>query len=87
MRVSLEVPKELVREITNIPELLEKEVKLLLATKLAELNKISTGKAAEWLNMSKPRFLLEMSRYRVSALPLNEEELKEDVLNVAESIR
>jgi len=41
----------------------EREVKSVLAVKWTESGRISTGRAAEWLGISKPRFLREMGGY------------------------
>ena len=62
------------------------EIKFLLAAKLVEMGRISTGRASEWLGISKPRFLQEMGRYGLSALPVDARTLEKDVVNVKESI-
>ncbi len=44
----------------------EKEAKFLLALKLYELGKISSGKAAKIAKLNRADFLLKMGEYRVS---------------------
>ena len=44
----------------------EKEAKFLLALKLYELGKISSGKAAKIANLNRADFLLKMGEYGVS---------------------
>ena len=82
MRIIIDLPDTLLKEISLGYADPEREVKFILAAKLVEMGRISTGRAAQWLGISKPRFLQEMSRYGLSALPVDEEEIKEDVLNV-----
>jgi len=82
----IDLPDSLLKEISVGPVDPEREVKLLLAVKLVEMGRISTGRASEWLGISKPRFLQEMGRYGLSALSIDSETLKEDIMNVRESI-
>ncbi len=87
MKVVIDLPDSLIKEMSfGFPDL-EKEVKFLLAVKLVEMGRISTGRASEWLGVPKPYFLQEMGRYSLSALPVDAEALDEDVRNVRESIR
>lgn len=86
MRITIDLPDSLVKEISFGFPKPEREVKFLLTVKLVEMGRISTGRAAQWLEISKPRFLQEMGRYGLSALPIDEESIKEDILNVKESI-
>ncbi len=86
MRVIIDFPDSLLKEILFGFADPEKEIKFLLAAKLVEMGRISTGRASEWLGISKPRFLQEMGHYGLSALPVDERTLKEDVINAKESI-
>ena len=86
MRVMIDLPDSLLKEISLGFVDPEREIKFLLAAKLVEMGRISTGRASEWLGISKPRFLQEMGRYGLSALPVNARTLEEDVVNVKESI-
>ena len=87
MKVVIDLPDSLIKEISFGFLDLEREVEFLLAVKLVEMGRISTGLASEWLGVSKPYFLHEMGRYSLSALPVDAETLDEDVRNVRESIR
>jgi len=86
MRIVIDLPDTLLKEISPGYADPEREVKFILAVKLVEMGRISTGRAAQWLGISKPRFLQEMGRYGLSALPVDEEEIKEDALNVEASL-
>jgi len=86
MKVVIDLPDSLLKEILFGFADPEKEIKFLLAVKLVEMGRISTGRASEWLGISKPRFLQEMGRYGLSALSVDVKALKEDVMNVRESI-
>jgi len=87
MRVVIDLPDNLLKEVSYGFSDLEMEIKFLLATKLVEMGRISTGRASEWLGISKPLFLREMGRYGLSILPVDTESLEEDIINVRESVR
>ena len=86
MHITIDVLDSFLKEISLGFAKPEQEIKLLLAVKLVEAGRITTGRAAEWLGMSKPRFLQEMGRYGLSALPVDARNIKDDVGNVSESL-
>ena len=57
----------------------ETEAKMAMAAKLYEMGKISSGVAADMLGMSRELFLLQLSRYGVSAMNFDPGELADDV--------
>lgn len=81
MQITIDLPDSLLKEISFGLDEPEKEVKFILAAKLVESGRISSGRAAEWLGISKPRFLQEMGRYGISALPVDAQTLEKDILN------
>ena len=83
MQVVIDLPDAFVKEISSGFADPLKEIKMMLAVKLIEVGRISTGRAAEWLGISKPRFLQESGRYGLSAFDVDEQTLDEDVANVA----
>jgi len=56
----------------------EEEAKYLLALKLYELGKISSGKAAKLAGISRVDFLMRMGRYKVSPFQVELEEILEE---------
>jgi len=68
----------------NIPDMVsisESELKILLASKLYETQKLSLGQAADVANLSKRAFIEMLGRYGVSLFSANTEELMQDIAN------
>lgn len=68
----------------NLPDFIdlnEKEIKLLIATKLYEEGKLSIGEAAQLAELSKRAFIEILGRFDVSLFNYNAEELRNDVKN------
>jgi len=53
----------------------EEEARYLLALKLYELGKISSGKAAKIAGLSRVAFLMKLGRYKVSPFQMELEEI------------
>jgi len=73
MKLIMELPDEL--------NLKEDEVKMAALAKLYELGKISSGKAAKLLGISRVEFLDLLGKYKVQIEPDTEEELLKDIEN------
>ena len=58
---------------------LEEELRFLLATKLFELGRISSGKAAEMAGMSKIRFMDELGRMGVPVINLEKDQIQDEL--------
>lgn len=68
----------------HLPEtvdLNDKEAKMVLASKLYELGKLSLGQAAELVGYSKETFMELLANYDVSLFNYPPEELDEDIEN------
>jgi predicted HTH domain antitoxin len=68
----------------NLPDFIdlnEKEIKLLIATKLYEEGKLSLGEAAQLSELSKRAFIEILGRFDNSLFNYNDEELRNDVKN------
>jgi predicted HTH domain antitoxin len=68
----------------NLPDFIdlnEKEIKLLIATKLYEEGKLSLGEAAQLAELSKRAFIEILGRFDNSLFNYNDEELRNDVKN------
>jgi predicted HTH domain antitoxin len=85
------VPRGAMKELTirypdELPGLLRKtdrefvdEARYLLAAKLYELGRISSGKAAEMAGTARLEFLRRLADYGIAALSLDEEEAQAEV--------
>ena len=60
------------------PEEFCEEAKILIAVKLYEMGRLSTGAAAELANVPKPLFLTKLADYGVDTFNLSKEELQRD---------
>ena len=69
----------------NLPKTLEMssfEIEMLVATKLFEDGKLSSGQAAEMVGLSKRTFIELLGKYGVSVFGYDFEELENDLKNV-----
>lgn len=57
----------------------EKEAKLLLVTKLYEIGRLSSGKAAEACGLGRVEFLLAAGRLGASLIQLDQDELRDEL--------
>ena len=64
------------------PEEFREEAKLLIAVKLYEMGRLSTGVAAALADLPKPLFLTKLADYGVDTLDLSAEELQRDLSGV-----
>jgi len=79
--LTLEIPDEQVLAL-NVPrEKLADELRMLAAVKLYEMDRLSSGAAAEFAGVSKPIFLERLGDYRVPTFRQSEEELEEEMRN------
>lgn len=70
----------------DVPQLLKmsnadfaREAQMLLAVKLFEMGKLTSGKAAELAGMPRVAFLYSLKRYNVSAINFDEEEIEREI--------
>ena len=61
------------------PDEFNKEARTLIAVKLLEMGRLSTGAAANLANLPKPLFLTKLGAYGVATFDLSEDELQRDV--------
>jgi predicted HTH domain antitoxin len=69
-------------EFPKMFEANEFEIKMLLASKLYELGKLSSGEAAEMVDVSKRAFLELLGKYDVSIFGYTAEELRDELKNL-----
>jgi predicted HTH domain antitoxin len=73
--------EDLLLSMKRSPQEFESEAKLLLAVKLYEMDRISTGAAAQLAGMSRVTFMFELSRFGLSPIGQDPGELAEDLAN------
>ena len=61
------------------PEQFCAEAKVLIAVKLYEMGRLSTGAAAQLADVPKPLFLMKLADYGVDTFDLSDEELRRDM--------
>ena len=79
--LTIPYPEELLLSLKESPAGFEAEARLLLAVKLYELGRVSTGMAAQLAGMSRVAFLFALSRFGLSPIGLEPGELAQDLAN------
>lgn len=80
-QLTIDYPETLPDVLQESIEQFEQEAKMAMAVKLFEMKRISSGVAASLVGMDRVTFLLELSRYGVCAIDLDEAELRADIAN------
>ena len=73
--LTIKYSDDILFSLKETKEEFEEEARYLLALKLYELGKISSGKAAKIAGVSRVAFLLRMGMYRVSPFQMNLDEI------------
>lgn len=81
--VKIELPADILLAVGLSSEQFVKEAKFLLALKLFELGRISSGKAAQVCGLNRIDFLLTAGRLGVPASDLDADELEREFRDVA----
>ena len=79
--LSIPYSDELLLSVKKSREEFESEARLLLAVKLYEMGRVTTGTAAELAGISRVAFMFELDRFGLSPLGQSPEELAEDLAN------
>jgi len=77
--LTIPYPDELLLSLKETPAEFETEARLLLAVKLYELGRVSTGMAAKLAGKSRVAFMFELNRFGLSPIGVDPEELAEDL--------
>jgi predicted HTH domain antitoxin len=77
--LSIEYPPELLWALQQEPEEFEAEARLLLAVKLYETGKLSTGLAARLAGVPRVTFMFLLGQYSLSPFGESPDELEEDL--------
>ena len=76
--LTIKYSDDILLSLKESKEEFEEEARYLLALKLYELGKISSGKAAKIAGISRVAFLLRMGMYNVSPFQVNLDEVIEE---------
>ena len=80
--LTIEIPENVLLATGQSREEFIREAKILLAAKLFELGRLSSGKAAQLCGMGRVDFLLTVSRMGIPVADLDEEEMKREFTDV-----
>lgn len=72
-------PDDLPEALGETPEELEQELRFLVAAKLYEMGRISSGRAAELAGIDRVGFLNNLGRYRIPVFNYSLEELESEI--------
>ena len=78
-KLTIELPESILIPTGQSREGFIQEAKFLLASKLYELGRLSSGRAASLCEMDRVTFLLSLHRVGVSAIDLDDRELGDDI--------
>ncbi len=77
-QLTIEYPDDLLLALGVRAEQFEQEARLMLAAKLFELGRLSSGKAARVADMDRVTFLLSLNRVGVAMLDLDDAEMEDE---------
>ena len=81
MQLVVNYPESYPDALQTTPKEFEKEATMLMAVKLFEMKRLSSGMAAELAGIDRITFLLNLHHYGVPMIDLEEEELLSDMEN------
>ena len=81
MQLVIDYPPLLPDALQQSREEFEQEAKMAMAVKLFEMQRLSSGMAARLAGMDRVSFLLNLHRYGVAMIDLDEQELQSDLDN------
>jgi predicted HTH domain antitoxin len=79
IKLAIEYPPEILWALQQEPEEFEADARLLLALRLFESGRLSTGLAAKLAGLSRSAFIALLGRYKLSPLGQSPDELVEDL--------
>ncbi len=77
-QITIDCPDELLVALSATPQQFEQEARLVLAAKLFEMGRLSSGRAARLAGMDRVTFLLSLQRVGVPALALDPQDLESE---------
>ena len=79
--LTIDYSDEILLALRCSPKQFSEEAKLLVAVKLYELGRLSSGAAAKLADIPNPLFLMKLADYDVDAFQPIEEDLQQDLAN------
>jgi predicted HTH domain antitoxin len=79
--LTIPYPDDLLLSLKESPQEFEAEARLLLAVKLYELGRVTTGRAAELAGIGRVEFMFALGRFGLSPIGVDPEEVAEDFAN------
>jgi predicted HTH domain antitoxin len=79
--LTIPYPDDLLLSLKTSPESFEAEARLLLAVKLYELGRVSTGVAAQLAGMDRAAFIFALDQFGLSPVGVEPDELESDLAN------
>ena len=79
--LTIPYPDELLLALNENHEEFETEARLLLAVKLYEMGRVSTGMAARLAGMGRVEFMFALHRFGLSPIGVDASELEQDLAN------
>ena len=76
--ITIECPANILNALQETPDEFAREARILLAAKLYEIGRLSSGRAAELAGLSRVAFFDVLKSYKVSVANLTRKELKKD---------
>ena len=77
--LTIDYGEEVLLALGLSPDQFREEAKILIAVKLYEMGRLSTGAAAKLAGVPKPLFLTKLADYGVATFDLSDEELRRDM--------
>lgn len=78
----IEYPESLPDALHESSEQFEQEARLAMAVKLFELKRLPSGLAARMAGMDRVSFLLQLHKFGVPMIDMEEDEFKSEIANV-----
>lgn len=79
--LTIAYPNELLLSLKEDEASFETEARLLLAVKLYEMGRVSTGMAAQLAGMGRVEFMFTLDRFGLSPIGVDASELEQDLTN------
>ena len=80
-QLNIQYPQEWLDVLQLTQKAFEEEAKMAMATKLFQMKRLSSGMAAKLVGVPRVHFLLNLQRFSVPMIDLDEDELLADIEN------